>query len=445
MATSKPAKKRVDPKLISTVTLAVLLALTVFLSVIGLSGMKVSADGLYKLLPWLPGVNDDWKEALVPGNDLGGGTFVELTAAQGDMDATAFQNALMDAKDILYNRLSYKGYSSAQVRLTGNNTILVEMPEYAEEVALKELVSTKGYIAFTDASGNEIINSAHISAAQPSTQDGENYSVSVLTNDEGTKLLGDATTAMVAAGSGSMSLVLDGGTVTTATVNQAFTDGGVSVPIGTELQDAWSFAAFLNFGPLPLDMTETASGAMSEKTGEGAADALVLAGAVALLIVVVLLIVRYRLGGLLAAWALWVVTIFAFYCAAISGMPFSVSSALGLLCTLAVAAGGIMIVMENIGYNAARVPSVPQAMRTGFKRSNAAVLDVHAVLLLAAFALMSIGMGTVHAFSRVLCMGVCVSAVGVMILLRVLLYNAAAVLPGSCELYTGKKHSKEAQ
>ena len=66
-------KKTVNGKAVAAVTLAVILVLTIAAGIIGVSGMKLDQDGLYKLLAWIPtpSQSSTWREALVPGTDLG--------------------------------------------------------------------------------------------------------------------------------------------------------------------------------------------------------------------------------------------------------------------------------------------------------------------------------------------------------------------------------------
>ena len=68
---------------IGDVTLAVALILTLAAGTLGLSGMKLDGEGLYKLLAWMPtpSQQSDWRQALVPGADFGPTMVQEYDAA----------------------------------------------------------------------------------------------------------------------------------------------------------------------------------------------------------------------------------------------------------------------------------------------------------------------------------------------------------------------------
>ena len=90
---SKPKKITVSRKAVAALTLAVALVLTIIFVVLGVTGRKMDAQGLYNLLPWLPttGETFNWRQALVPGAGLGDtnvttlGAVTEGEAAQEEL------------------------------------------------------------------------------------------------------------------------------------------------------------------------------------------------------------------------------------------------------------------------------------------------------------------------------------------------------------------------
>ena len=110
--------------------LVVLLAITVFISFLSVSGIHYGEDGVMQLLPWVPVCSENWPEALPLSRSLGGGMYTVLnaTVAEGEN----LEDELAASKKSVEARLAALGETDAKVTVEGN-ALRVELPAMDEE------------------------------------------------------------------------------------------------------------------------------------------------------------------------------------------------------------------------------------------------------------------------------------------------------------------------
>ncbi|NLE20189.1 MAG: hypothetical protein GX623_05155, partial [Clostridiales bacterium] len=139
-------KRSVNRKAVSAAVLVVALALTVVFIILGVTGRNMDAQGLYRLLPWLPapGGSAAWQEALVPGAGLGDTvvqTFVpvqsgeaptkEAPAQKAPAQEAPAQDALEEAVRVTAKRLNDLGWTDTAVEVSPEGNLVVTLPKGA--------------------------------------------------------------------------------------------------------------------------------------------------------------------------------------------------------------------------------------------------------------------------------------------------------------------------
>ena len=374
MANTK-TRKPMSSKSKGLIGLVLLLALTVFVSCLAIGGMKLDSEGINILLPWVPVTAENWPASLPRSRALGGGTYLEYTVEGEDAE---------NAVNVLKARLNERGINDSSVTLR-DGAVRVELPELDETVlaSVKKLLNANGKFEFRTEDGNVFMTGDDIRQANVGYAD-QNYSsfaLGLTTTDEGKQKLADATTEHA---NGSIAIYRDGAVLIDAGVGgQAFTTGQISVPLGMDMLDTLNVAILMNNGSFEAKLTEKAAGALNEDGGSGAQVWLIVAG-VLLLAALVVLVIRGKLSGVAAIWAVWcAVMLIMFLFATIILSAVTVGCIIAILLGIALAAYVTYIRVDAIAKAVQESGSAKQAVKLGFRTTVKQVwMAIGAVLVL---------------------------------------------------------------
>lgn len=374
MANTK-TRKPMSSKSKGLIGLVLLLALTVFVSCLAIGGMKLDSEGINVLLPWVPVTAENWPASLPRSRALGGGTYLEYTVEGEDAE---------NAVNVLKARLNERGINDSSVTLR-DGAVRVELPELDETVlaSVKKLLNANGKFEFRTEDGNVFMTGDDIRQANVGYAD-QNYSsfaLGLTTTDEGKQKLADATTEHA---NGSIAIYRDGAVLIDAGVGgQAFTTGQISVPLGMDMLDTLNVAIQMNNGSFEAKLTEKAAGSLNEDGGSGAQVWLIVAG-VLLLAALVVLVIRGKLSGVAAIWAVWcAVMLIMFLFATIILSAVTVGCIIAILLGIALAAYVTYIRVDAIAKAVQESGSAKQAVKLGFRTTVKQVwMAIGAVLVL---------------------------------------------------------------
>jgi len=438
----KSNKKRAGSKTGSLVALCVVLALTVALGVIGVTGLSLPPRGLYKVLPWLPTTNaDNWPASLPLGLDLRGGMYVEYSCKAPEGSTANFNELMEGTKSIILSRLSDKGFTEANVQSIGTDGIRVEIPDVQDDTVL-ELIGAAAKLEFRNPSGEVFMTGDMVKTATYYYADGDHQIAFTLT-DEGAKIFGDVTASSIGQ---TIAIYLDGEQLIAPTVQSAITNGsGVINGLGSA-ERATSIAAKIQSGALPLELTQQKVDKVSATLGQNAVSSSVKAAMIGILLVMVLMIVRYRLNGLIASWALTIYTILLFLLIAVFRIQLTLPGLAGVVLGIGMAVDANVIIFERFNEEVRRGRSVRASVRAGFKNALSAILDANITTLIAAVVLLIFGTGSIQGFARTLLLGVIVSMFTAILVTRFLMNRFVNIGCVNTNLYTSsKKVEKEVE
>ena len=438
----KSNKKRAGSKTGSLVALCVVLALTVALGVIGVTGLSLPPRGLYKVLPWLPTTNaDNWPASLPLGLDLRGGMYVEYSCKAPEGSTANFNELMEGTKSIILSRLSDKGFTEANVQSIGTDGIRVEIPDVQDDTVL-ELIGAAAKLEFRNPSGEVFMTGDMVKTATYYYADGDHQIAFTLT-DEGAKIFGDVTASSIGQ---TIAIYLDGEQLIAPTVQSAITNGsGVINGLGSA-ERATSIAAKIQSGALPLELTQQKVDKVSATLGQNAVSSSVKAAMIGILLVMVLMLVRYRLNGLIASWALTIYTILLFLLIAVFRIQLTLPGLAGVVLGIGMAVDANVIIFERFNEEVRRGRSVRASVRAGFKNALSAILDANVTTLIAAVVLLIFGTGSIQGFARTLLLGVIVSMFTAILVTRFLMNRFVNIGCVNTNLYTSsKKVEKEVE
>ncbi len=449
MPNMKKTHKRVGTKGKAAITLCVLLVLTVLVSILSVTGMKLDSQGLHRLLPWVPTNAENWPDSIALGLDLRGGVYVEYQATRpADTDDQVFANLIENTMNVIRTRLTDQNYPEATVTQLGADGIRVEIPDVTDPNAVLDLIGTPAELEFKSPEGEVFMTGKHVKTAFPTVQnDGKtisnDYVVAFELNEEGKKLFADMTTKSIGK---EIAIFLDGKEIMSPTVNSAITGGSGIIEGGFDAEGARAFAIQIQSGALPLTLTQQKVDTISATLGVDALQTSIMAAGIGILLVMLIMINRYRMSGVVASWALvlYIVILF-FFIAILPGIQLTLPGIAGVVLGIGMAVDANVVIFERFTEELKKGRPAKVAARAGFKNAISAILDANVTTFIAALVLMMFGTGSVRGFANTLALSVVISLLSAVVVTRVLLLNTIDLFEKP-SLFTSKKlNKKEAQ
>ncbi len=417
----KISGKRMNGRTKSIIALTIAAVLTIFFGIVGVTGMNLTPNGLYKLKSWLPTTNaDNWPDSLALGLDLRGGVYVEYSCAAPEGSEADFGTLLSGTIRVIQERLTDKGYAEATVQQIGTDGIRVEIPDVTDPSAVLDLIGSTAKLEFKDPDGNTFMDGSMVKTAVYQFNEGDHQVAFTLT-DEGAKIFADMTSNNIGK---TLGIYLDGEELLAPTVQSAITTGSGVITQMQSAEYAQTVAAQIQSGALPMELTQQKVDTVSATLGTDALSTSVLAAVIGLVLIMALMIFRYRLNGVVASWALcdYVIILF-FLLAVIPGIQLTLPGLAGIVLGIGMAVDANVIIFERFNEELRAGRGIRTALRTGFKNAMSAILDANVTTLIAAIVLMFFGTGSIQGFAKTLLLGVVVSMLSAVVITRFLMKN----------------------
>ena len=443
MKVNNRRRAKLNKRSASIVALCVALVLTLAVGFLGLNGTWLDSRGLYKLLPWLPTTNvENWPQAISLGLDLKGGVYVEYEATMSEeMEAEGFEfGQLLDSTmGVISKRLTEKGYPEATVSQLGTSGIRVEIPSVTDPAAVLDLIGSPAKLEFSGPDGEVFMEGRHLQAATPTVDDNYQPAISFKLTSEGGQLFGDKTAECIGQ---AITITLDGEVLMSPTVNEAIYGGQVLVTGSFTAEEAENISLMLQSGALPLDLRQDKLDTISATLGVDALATSVKAAIIGILLVMVIMLVRYRLSGVVASWALCIYIILVFlFLAVVPGVQLTLPGIAGIILGIGMAVDANVVIFERVKEEVAADRPMIHAVRIGFKNALSAVIDANVTTIIAAVVLLAFGTGSVQGFATTLLIGVITSMISAIVVTRFLLTRFVRVFDNP-KLYVAVKEAK---
>ncbi|WP_294409291.1 SecD/SecF family protein translocase subunit [uncultured Ruminococcus sp.] len=359
------------------------------------------------------------------GIDIQGGVNATF---EPDGDVNATEDEMDAAKAVIEQRLVSLNITDSEVYADyKKQRIMVSFPwqageeSFDPEEAVSELGETaqlvfiKGTTAPTgDDDENIVLTGSDVKKAEAVTyQDQQTgsytYAVSLELNESGKKAFADATTEL--AGSGSISIWMDDDMISAPSVNEAITDGKCQITGSTSnpftYESAKSLADKINAGSLPFNLKTSSTNIISATLGEGAKNAMVIAGIIAFIIIAIYMIIMYKLPGVVASIALFGQAVGSIAC--ISGFfgvfesfTLTIPGIAGIILAIGMGVDANIITAERIKEELNNGKTLNGAIELGYKRAWSAVFDGNITVVFVAIILMGAFGPTDSAFGLLL-------------------------------------------
>ncbi len=373
------------------VVLALILALT-FTAFFGVSNYYGDNEIVY-----FKGADDiRW------GIDIRGGVEAVFSPDKEGIEIT--DDDIDAAKTILETRLVNQNITDYEVYADkNNNQIIVRFPWAAEEsdfdaaAAVQELGATALLKFCKDEDAEKIILTGSdvkkATAAYQEVAEGQlQYVVQLELKESGKNKFSTATKEQL---NKTISIWMDDTMISAPTVNQQITDGQAIITGMANAEEAEALADKINAGSLPFALTvdDSKLQVISPTLGNDALQVMVIAGSIAFALVCLLMILRYRLNGFVAALALLgqlagSIACISGYFADFESFTLTIPGIAGIILSIGVGVDCNVIAAERIRDEFEKGKTIDGAIDSGYKNSLSAIIDGNVTIVIVSIVLM---------------------------------------------------------
>lgn len=391
---NKHAKAK-NPRIRAVISLVAIVVVVAVCAYLGLFGF-----GKGTMINYLK----PWGDAISLGLDLRGGVYTVYQAEDnGDPD---FDTKMESTVSILTSRLTRQGFTEATVTRQGSDRIRVEIPNVSDPNQILTIIGTPAQLYFVDEDGNNLMEGSMVKNAQAAQdQDGKPCIAFELT-DEGAKIFAEATAANLGK---TISITLDGETISRATVNTVIAGGKGEITGNFTADEAKNLATLILSGALPLNLTQLEVSAISATLGVEALDRAIQAGVIGVILVMLFMLFRYRLCGLVADIALTIYIMIVVLLLVLTGAQLTLPGVAGIILGIGMAVDANVVIFERIREEVKVGRPIGSAVRKGFSNALSAIIDSNVTTIIAAVVLYAFGTGSVRGFALTLGIGVATS------------------------------------
>lgn len=360
------------------------------------------------------GVADRGKvEYIKLGLDLKGGLSVTYEIQEDDYS----DKDLEDTKYKIEQRV--EAYTNEySVYEDGDKKITAEIPGVTNADEILEALNIEGKLEFLDPdnytkwsqgqeyeaalTGDDIKNAT----AGIDSDNGNDNVVQLAFTDEGAQKFADVTAANVGK---IVYIIYDNKVVSAPTVQSAITGGSAEINKIGSYEEAEQLATTIRIGALPLTLKQVRSNIVGATLGSDAISTSLKAGAIGIALVFLIMIIVFRIPGLVASFALAFYTILDLLVINLFNVTLTLPGIAGVILSVGMAVDANVIIFTRIKEELADGKSVKQAVKGGFHNALSAIIDGNVTTLIAALVLGIFGTGTIKGFAITLAIGVVLS------------------------------------
>ena len=184
------------------------------------------------------------------------------------------------------------------------------------------------------------------------------------------------------------------------------------------LADAQDLALVLRAGALPVRLAIVDEQSIGPSLGADSIHDGITAGAVGVVLVVLIMVIYYRLSGVLAVSALALYVLFTLAGLAMFGFTLTLPGLAGLALSVGIAVDANVLIFERIREELQHGKSVRLAIDEGFRHAMSAIVDSNISTALTAFILYLVGTGPVQGFAITLIVGIAASMITAIFVVR---------------------------
>ncbi len=354
------------------------------------------------------------------GLDLRGGVSILYEA---DLDNPSSED-MESAETMIRDRLDDRGYTDAEVSISGDNRLAVDIPGVADANQAINSIGASAQLSFIDLEGNVYLTGEDVESAKferyTNTITGQQENQIVLNfTKEGQEKFYAATAACV---DSMLLIMLDDTIISSPSVSEAINSTSAVISGSFTEDEARETAERINAGALPFKLDVVSSNVVGAKLGTDALETSIKAGIFGFVAVLIFMLVVYRGFGLISSLALLLFVTMELLTMNALNLTLTLPGIAGIILSLGMAVDANVIIFERIKEEIKAGKSLRVATRNGYANAFSAILDGNVTTLIAAVILFYLGSGPIKGFAQTLSIGIIISMFTALVITRVLTY-----------------------
>jgi protein-export membrane protein SecD len=408
----------------------------ILIAVIGVLALVIDFwPNLY--LPAVSGQEGPRRVETKLGLDLQGGLKVEYRVDPTNGKTPSLADVEI-VKQIIERRVNATGVSEPVVVTSGTDRVVVEVPGISDTDAIRKLVGQTGQLQFVPIPSSQqppaanapldmtnsppcpptgqptapcvLFDGGELASANVGSDAQGRRTVDFVLKEKGKNLFATWTAAHI---NQYFAIVLDNVVISAPVIQGAIPGGNVEITSGSlsgfSKEEADSLVNVLRFGSLPFPVEELASDTIDPTLGKEFLDSSLLAGGIAIVLVILFMLLHYRLPGAVASFALIYYAVLVYALFRLIPVTLTLAGIAGFVLSVGMAVDANILIFERTKEELRLGKSLPQAIEAGFARAWNSILDSNVSSLITAMILYLFGSSVIQGFALVLILGVLAS------------------------------------
>jgi preprotein translocase subunit SecD len=346
-------------------------------------------------------------------------------------------NAMKGVVNVLERRVNAYGVSEPEIQTRGTDRVIVQLPGVRDIEEAKKLIGQTAKLEFKeqDASGNWMPATGNLNGETvpltgaylvPGHQQVTFQSraglpdVAFEFNNDGATLFTQITQRLVGKPLG---IFLDGDLISAPTVQAVLGSNGVIT--GLSLEQARLLALQLNAGALPVPVQIEEERSVDATLGADSVHKSIVAGEIAMLVVIAFMLLYYRLPGLAASLALIIYALVTLAIFKLIPVTLTLAGIAGFILSVGMAVDANILIFERMKEELRSGKTIAASIRAGEDRAWPSIRDSNTSTLITCAVLyffgQQFGATIIMGFALVLAIGVLVSLFSAIVVTRMFL------------------------
>ncbi len=264
-----------------------------------------------------------------------------------------------------------------------------------------------------------------VTAGRRQEQNLDSWEVTLNFNKEGGEKFANLTQS-IAGTSRLLAIILDGESISEASVGSQFkaagiTGGSATISGSFTAEDARELEVQLRGGSLPLPVNIIQIRTIGPSLGAENIQRSLVSAVLGLILVGIIMLIVYRLPGFIAILALLLYSLFNISFYALIPVTLTLPGIAGFILSIGMAVDANVLIFERIKDELRRGNTLIRSIDSGFSKAFSSIIDSHITTLISCIALFNFGTGFVKGFAATLGIGVTLSLFTALTCTRVIL------------------------